>query len=503
MQKSFRCKGALAFLCLAAAASGGLRAAGDTGLIQATKSRDVAAVRALVQQRADVNASQGDGSTALHWAARADDLTIADILIRAGARTGVSNDLGATPLHLACINRSGAMVDRLLRGGADSNAAMLNGETVLMTCARSGSAQAVKALLVGGARPNEKELAHQQTALMWAAAQRHGDVVRLLIEAGAELAARSKTYPQIVAPFDTQRAGREELNYTVLAGGMTPLFFAARSGDVESASLLLDAGADANDRLPDGTSALVFAAYCGSTDVGTLLLDKGADPNDAGIGYTALHAAILKSDVRLVRALLARGADPNIRMTKSTPKRRDSEDFFLQPSVIGSTPYLLAAKFLEPEILRELASGGADVAVAMPNGASALMLAAGMDSTPTSNRRGVRAVDFGKIESENRALETVSVVLDLGADVNAANQSGDTAMHSAAALGYNSVIQFLADRGALVEPKNKRGLTPLMALLTSRKGRGAAAADASGDDTPAGSSASTTVALLRKLSGGQ
>jgi ankyrin repeat protein len=490
---------------LALAATGGLLdAAVDLRLIQAIKARDAVAVRALLKQHIDVNAPQGDGATALHWAVRLDDVAIADILIRAGARANVANDLGATPIHLACLNRSTPMVDRLLNAGGDANAAMLNGESVLMTCARSGSAKAVQSLLAKGARVNVKEAGHNQTPLMWAAAQGHSDVVGLLIDAGADLRARSKIYPQIVAPFDTQRAGREELNYTVLAGGMTALFFAARAGDVESARLLVAGGAEVNDRLPDGTSVLVFAAYCGRTDVGALLLDKGADPNDMGIGYSALHAAILKSDVALVKALLARGANPNLRMTRSTPKRRDSEDFFLQPGVVGSTPYLLAAKFLEPEILSALRDSGADVGLSMPNGATALMLAAGMDSIATSTRRGVRVVDFGKVEPESRALEAVKMVLSFGGDMNAANQVGDTALHSAASLGYNTIIQLLVDGGAHVNAKNKRGLTPLGALMSAGRGRGrgAAAVDANGDDAPGGPSA-TTIALLRTLGGTQ
>ena len=491
-----------AVLCLAATGSGGVGAAPDLRLIQAVRSRDMPAVRTLVRQRIDVNGTQGDGATALHWAARIDDLAIADVLLRAGARASVANDTGATPLHLACINRSAAMVERLLGAGADASAAMVNGETVLMTCARGGSAEAVRSLVVKGASVNAKETAHDQTALMWAAAQRHADVVRLLVEAGADLRARSKIYPQIVAPYDTQRAGREELSYMVFAGGWTPLFFAARSGDVESARLLIAAGADPNDRLPDGTSPLVMAAYSGRGEVGAFLLDRGADPNDMAAGFTPLHAAILKSEVTLVKALLARGANPNIRMTKSTPKRRDSEDFVLQPNVVGSTPYLLAAKFLEPAILRALKDGGADASLSMPSGATALILAAGMDSTVTANRRGVRAVDFGKVEPESLALETVAAALSLGADVNAGTQAGDTALHSAAAMRYDTVIQFLVDHGAQVNAKNKRGLTPLGALLSSGRGgrgRGGAAADASGDDASGPSASTSTVALLRKL----
>src|SRR5688572_16640242 len=113
-------------------------AGADARLIKAVRSKDAAAVRALIKQRVDVNAPQGDGATALHWAAHVDDLAIADLLIRAGARAAVANENGFTPLHLACTNRSAGMVERLLSAGADANAASLNGETVLMTCARSG-----------------------------------------------------------------------------------------------------------------------------------------------------------------------------------------------------------------------------------------------------------------------------------------------------------------------------------------------------------------------------
>jgi ankyrin repeat protein len=484
-------------------------AGADARLIKAVRGKDAATVRALVKQRVDVNAPQGDGATALHWAAHVDDLSIADLLIRAGARATVANDNGFTPLHLACTNRSAAMVERLLAAGADANAASLNGETVLMTCARAGEARAVKVLLVKGARVNVKEKSHDQTPLMWAAAQRHPDVTELLIEAGAEIGARSRTYAQTVVGEQTQRFGREELNYTVLRGGSTPLLFAARSGDTGSVRLLLAAGANVNDALPDGASALVLAAHSGHGETAALLIEKGANPDSADAGYTALHAAVLRSDLTLVKTLLARGANPDVRTTKGTPIRRDTTDFNLPATLIGSTPYLLAARFLEPEIMKALAAGGADTRLTMRDGTTALMLATGTSSGNNATRRGIAVIDGGVVEPESAIAKGVAAALDLGADVNAANQAGDTALHTAATRGLNAVVQLLAGNGAQLNTKNKRGLTPLAALMPAnaavrRRGAAITAAALADDDTPGEPVAREpahpeTIALLKKL----
>jgi ankyrin repeat protein len=495
-----------------------LLAESDERLIDAVKAGKVDVVRTLLKQRADVNAAEGDGSTVLHWAVHRDNAVAVDLLLRAGARPNVSNDLGATPLYLACTNRNAALVKTLLAAGANPNAALLQGETVLMECARAGTADGVKALIAKGADVNARESTHGQTALMWAASQKHSSVVEVLLELGADLRARSRVYTQFVKNAD-RTANREPVT-TVQRGGSTPLHFAARSGDVASVRLLLKAGADANDPMPDQMSPLILAAQSGHGDVAALLLKSGAEPNSDAVGYTALHAAILRGDLQLVNALLARGANPSVRIVKPTPIRRDSQDFILPTPVVGATPYLLAAKYLEVDIMRALAAAGADTKSTMPNGATALMMAAGAleararDERRNLSRRGICVCDGAEIEDAGRAAAAVKAAIDAGIDVNAISKAGDTALHAAAAMGYVPVVQLLADNGANLNVKNKRGQTPLAGLV---KGRGPSADDDGTDDTAARVAAAgsvvgagsdvygiqraqqSTAALLRKL----
>jgi ankyrin repeat protein len=470
MKRLLLCAFALA-LCVCAAWA----AAGDLRLIEAVKARDAAAVRALIKAHADVNAAQGDGSTALHWAVHNDDAAIVELLLRAGSRVNVANDLGVTPLYLACTNRNSAMVERLLSSEAYPNAALQNGETVLMNCARTGNAASVKALVAAGAKVNVKEPEHDQTALMWAAAEKHPDAVKVLLDAGADFRARSRTYEQTVTSEVTQRAGREELNYTVWRGGSTPLLFAARSGDVESIRLLLVAGGDVNDKLPNGMSALVLAAHSGNGPAAMALLENHADANAAGIGYTALHAAVLRSDLALVNDLLAHGADANATITKGTPLRRNSQDYNLPATLIGATPYLLAAKFLEADIMRALVGGGANPDVRLPDGTTALMAAAGSKegNARDADRRGLAIIDGGKMPDEGAVVETTAVALIQPGEIDAVNRNGDTAVHAAASMGYDRVVKLLAEKGANLNVKNNRGLTPLATL----KGRNAGTAE--------------------------
>jgi ankyrin repeat protein len=477
--------------------AGQLSPAGAAGppLLDAVMRRDAAAVATLLGQKVDVNAGRADGVTPLHWAVHQDDRTMADLLLNAGARASAVDDTGVSPLYLACTNRNTEMVGRLLRAGGDPNAALLNGETVLMNCARSGDAQSVKALIAAGAKVNAREKSHDQTALMWAAAEAHPDAVAELLQGGGDVRARSRVYPQTVTGEQTQRAGREELNYTVQRGGSTPLLFAARSGDAASARLLLAAGADVNDTLPSGMSALVLAAHSGHSEVALLLLEKGADPNAAGIGYSALHAAVLRSELDVVKSLLAHGANPRAVVMKGTPIRRNTTDYNLPATLIGATPYLLAARFLEPEIMRALVEGGAEPSATMKDGTTAIQLAAGVGANATANRRGVEVLDGGQLDDPRRVPEAVRAALDAGADVTSANAAGETALHAASFLGLDAVVRLLVEHGAPVNVRNKRGLTPLALAsgAASRRGTSGGAGDLAPLEHP------STVELLKTL----
>jgi ankyrin repeat protein len=269
--------------------------------------------------------------------------------------------------------------------------------------------------------------------------------------------------------------------------------------------LLLAAGADPNDSLPDATSALVLAAHSGHRDVAAALLDKGANPNDMGIGYSALHAAILRSDLKLVKTLLAYGANPNLRMTRGTPVRRNSTDYFLLAPLIDATPYLLAAKFLEPEMMQVLLAGGADPKMTMPDGATALMLAAGAGSPTNADRRGINVIDFGKVEPEAKVLPAVQAAWSANADMSASDAAGNTALHAAVNHRYVAVVQFLVDRGAVVNVRNKAGLTPRELLMSPQRptekpvGATSAGTSSSGREVAGESATERIAALLGKL----
>ena len=443
---------ALSLLLSATPAAGQIHTA-PSPVADAAKRQDSAALQALLQEGADVDQPQGDGATALHWAVYRDDLETTRLLLAAGATVGAANDLGVTPLWLACNNGSAALVEALLDARADPDAALPSGETPLMTAARTGNAGGARLLLAHGADANAREGAHGQTALMWAVSQRHPKVVRVLLEHGAGVNDRSNAYPQVVSS-----AGNADPRgvFEVMQGGYAPLLFAARQGDLQSARLLLAAGADVDDAAASGTSALVVAAHSGHGTLAALLLEAGADPGAAGAGYSALHAAVLRGDLGLVRTLLAHGADPDAVLERGTPARRVSADWTLRHAMIGATPFWLAARFREPEIMRVLSEHGADPRV-VKDGETAVTAA--IQGGTTRGRFGIQPPDPD--EEGRRTLQAVALALDMGADVNAQIESGDTALHLAASRGLSDVIRLLAERGAALDARNARGQTPL------------------------------------------
>ena len=423
-------------------------------IIDAAKSGDAAAVRALLQKKVDVNVAEGDGSTALHWASYRDDVESVDLLVRAGANVNAANDLGATPLWTASQNGSDAMVRRLLEAGANPNLALLAGETPLMVASRAGYTAVVQQLVAKGANVNARG-ARGQTALMWAAAQKRSEVTKILLAHGADVHARSDVWNEVMA---VPPHGLLEYNRPIPHGGDTALMFAARAGDVASLALLAAAGANVNDADAWGVSATAIAVHAGYREVAEFLLDRGADANAAGAGFSALHAAIMRRDERMVSALLAHGADANAPIKNWTPTRRSSKDFHFAPELVGATPFWLAARFTEPEVMRLLVKHGANPqfvhhghrSVETRGGTgfqqrtdvtTAVMAATGMGG-------GEAWVLPDRSAREALMLETVTVAVELGVDVNAANSDGRTALDAAKALKYDSVVKFLVDKGA-------------------------------------------------------
>jgi ankyrin repeat protein len=432
-------------------------------LINAARNADREGVRRLVQEKADVNATEPDGTTALHWASYRDDVESAELLIKAGANVNAANDLGATPLWTASLNGSAVMVRRLLQAGANPNATLLLGETPLMVAARSGNADVVQQLVTRGANVNARAT-RGQTALMWAVAQKHPDVVKVLLANRADVHTRSESWNQMEA---VSPHGVPEYNREIPYGKNTALMFAARVGDLESARLLVAAGANVNDEDAWGISVVTLATHSGFVDLVEFLLDKGADPNRSAAGFAPLHEAIMRRDEPLVRTLLAHGADPHAPLQAWTPTRRQSSDLHFEPELVGATPYWLAARFWEPNVMRLLVELGADPKSVHRSdrivdgkegraydhrydATNALMAALGMGGG------GNAWVQPDRSQREALTLATVKLAVDLGIDVNATNTDGRTALDAAKTLKYETVVAFLVSKGAKAGMPDKK-----------------------------------------------
>jgi ankyrin repeat protein len=415
-----------------------------------------------------VNATEPDGTTALHWAAYRNDVEIAGALVEAGARVEAANRYGVRPLSLAALGGHAEVVRLLLEAGADANTTQGDGETTLMLAARSGSAASVQALLAHGGAVDARESWRNQTPLMWAAAEGHPEVVRLLVKAGADVTARSRN-------------------------GFTPLLFAAREGHISTVAALLDVGSTLDESLAVNSAesaggvareqreasldAFLLAAGNAHFELAAFLLDKGANPNASPRGWTALHQVswVRKmgetggndpppqgsgnmTSMEFVKKLLASGADVNAKVTSRRLPLGASRLNFL-----GATPFFLAARTADLELMELLLDLGADPRAATAEGTTPLMVAAGVGSSLPGEEPG----------TEPEALDAVKMTLSLGGDVNLVDANGDTAMHGAAYKHLPVVAQFLGDAGAKMEiwnRPNKAGFTPLQIAAGIQRG---------------------------------
>jgi ankyrin repeat protein len=459
------------FACLTGAIS--LTAAGSP-LIDAVKKQDVQTVRTLLKQKANVSAAEADGFTALHWAAQRNNAQLVDLLLAAGASAKVATRYKITPLYLAAVNGNAAIMERLITAGADPNGIAEEGQTMLMTAALSGKADAVRMLLIHGAKVDAKEEYKGQTALMWAAAEGNTGAVDVLLEAGADLKLKSN-------------------------GGFTPLLFAVRNAHVETATTLLKHGANVNDVAPDGSSALSVAAVNAYFEMASVLLDNGANPNlsdprasplhtvawlrkpgadgAAGVGNTPVGTPQQVGKVtaiQLARKLLEHGANPNTRVEWNEPRfgkeggtARNPPNIRLGRHLLsyrGATPFYVAAKNGDVELMRLLIEFKADPKIPTLTGITPLMVAAGLD-TWEGETPGPYT---GTTEAER--LEAVKLAVSLGNDINARTNFGTYAMEGEVAytlLYYPLNIDKLLDLG--VGDPRWNGVTPLIGAIMSNQ----------------------------------
>ena len=451
-------------------------AASGVSLVDAVKAGDVTAVRELLRKPGiDVTTAEADGTTALHWAVHSDQAALVDLLIESGASVQVANRYGMTPLELACVNGNARVIERLLRAGADAKRTFPTGETPLMTAARSDQADAVRVLLANGTDVNVREQESGQTALMWAAARGNLTVVKTLLDAGADVNAKTPTVRRMHSneEMDFQETNAiGQTGYVWVAtdpSAFSPLMFAVRNGHMDVVRVLLDGGANVNDELSDGTSALMLAVANAHYELAAYLLERDADPNANARGWTALHQAVRgrrastrwftapvptgeMDSFEFIETLIEHGAHVNARMWQNGIQSGERQRI----NFMGATPFLVAAKIGDLEVMRLLLAHGADPFMTNLDNQTALMVAAGVALFNPGEDGGSQPEDMPE------RLEAVKFLVEFGHDVDALSSENETALHGAVYLGSIPVVEYLVEQGARLDIRNDRGWTPLM-----------------------------------------
>ncbi|MGE0593936.1 MAG: ankyrin repeat domain-containing protein [Vicinamibacterales bacterium] len=415
------------------------------------------------------------GTTPLHRAAEAGDTDEVTRLLAAGADVHALTRYHVSPLALAVVEGHADVARALLSAGADPNSRLGEGEPVLLTAARVGRVDVIRALLEAGADVNGRERFYGQSAVMWAAIEDHAEVIALLAGAGADVDARA----DVLEGEPLWRYGRDRrngingealqnFNTNFSKGGLTALMYAARSGATRAALALVEKGADIAAVDPEGFSALHLAIMNGFYDTAAALVKAGADVNqevDDNSGQTPLfalvdHRSLLwvynrptprpessVTSLELATALLDAGAKVDARLLRGARRPMGGGGSSLTGE--GATAFLRAAVASDLPMMRLLLERGADPTVTTKRGVNALHAAAGLDWVDNTMSTAV-ALGFA---TEEDSIEAITLLLDRGLDVNAADEAGSTALHGAAFRGANAVIRFLAMRGARLDAK--------------------------------------------------
>jgi ankyrin repeat protein len=500
---------------------------GMTALHWAAREGDVELAQMLLYAGANVKATTRlGGYTPLMMAAEQGNADVVKALIAGGSDVKAANTMGTTPLMLAARSGNPQAVTTLVENGADIEAREKTfGETPLMFAVSANRVDAIKALIKAGAdlkaTSRVNDVGHLSAAdqEFQAAASGSGNQAGgngqgrngQVVPPGAQGAAGAQGAP------GAQGGGRggfggggkggldRPFSYNELIGtqgGHSALILAARSGYTDACKVLVAAGADVNQiSKGDKTSPMLIATINGYFDLAKWFLDQGANPNAAADnGVTPLYAALnvtwapraLYPQPRafnqqqityldFMKALLDKGADPNLRLTK---KVWYSEYNFDLAGVdeIGATPFWRAAFAGDVPAMQLLMDHGADpnISTMRPAGRRPLGDAGLRESKDVSGLPAIpvggpgvtplhaaSGVGFGEgfaanshIHSPAGFLPAIKFLVEVaGLDVNAVDHDGNTALHDAAARGDNDAILYLVSKGADVTKVNREGQT--------------------------------------------
>jgi uncharacterized protein len=466
----------------------------QSALADRIQAGDRMAALALIAQGADVNQAQADGSTPLHWATYRVDRELVDALLKRGARARVVNRYGASPLTEAARVANAELVGMLLEAGADANVTNEDGQTALMLAARTGDVSIATRLVEHGAAVNARERFHDQSAIMWAAAEGRAEMVAFLIAQRADLTARARAND-----WPTQITNEPRVQYRP-TGGLTPLLYATRAGCLACVTAMVEAGADPDRPNPDGMTPMMMALDNGAPAVARYLLDRGANPHTWDWwGRTPLYIAVTMrgatdgragarsaESLAFITALLEAGVNPNAQLAFKEPSRGGRDNRFRDDLLTtGATPLLRAAQTFDNDVIRLLLGHGALVDLPNASGVTPFMAAAGIGTRTTGGVLGPGP----PANVVALSLETMEILRQAGADVNArisdvtsltariartntlTDRQGQTALFFAAESGRTDVVKYLLDHGARADLRDEGGKTALDVLDAGKPDR--------------------------------